>query len=83
MTEKQLTAADVAEMLMRLSTEIASTAYKRRHPSATDEEVLAWAMKHRILFVTEALDVLVMVGLTEAEKEDYRQGQGPDHGEAP
>ena len=38
-------------------------------PAAPDDEALAWGMRNRILFVSEAIDVLTMVAMAEADKE--------------
>jgi hypothetical protein len=58
-----------------LSAEVASAAYKRRNAGVSDEEALTWGMKHRILFVSEALDVLTMMALAEVEEMCGQQTQ--------
>lgn len=81
MTVKTLTAADVADTLKLLSADLGRVAYQRRNPGAPDDEALAWGMRNRILFVSEAIDVLTMVAMAEADKQDALPF--PEPGSAP
>jgi hypothetical protein len=65
-----LSSAEVRKTLNLLAADLGRAAYKRRNPQASDDEALAWGVENRRHFLDQAIDVLTMMALAEAEEQD-------------